>query len=224
MVALIFLIACDKAKESSSPTTATDTTGTAPPPPKFVAVNYIEFNKIGRISKFRSSVGHDYHDDFEQCRSMKHYYEPKSTADWSAIKIYAPVDGNVSRIFEEWAGAQVQIQSRKLPQFFIIIFHVNLTVPLHVGDTLSAGQQIGTHIGPQTMSDVAVGTTADNKWRLISYFEVLEDSLFQQYQARGIARRSDLIITKEARDADTLRCAGDAFVGSGTIENWVVLK
>ena len=33
--------------------------------PKFVSTNYIELEKITRISKFRSSAGHDYSDDFE---------------------------------------------------------------------------------------------------------------------------------------------------------------
>jgi hypothetical protein len=35
--------------------------------PKFVNVNYIELEKIHRISRFRSSEGHDYSDDFESC-------------------------------------------------------------------------------------------------------------------------------------------------------------
>ena len=40
--------------------------------PQFVDVNYIELEKISKISKFRSGMGHDYSDDFESCRSMKH--------------------------------------------------------------------------------------------------------------------------------------------------------
>ena len=44
--------------------------------PKFVNINYIELYKIYCISKFRSAIGHDYSDDFESCRSMKHYFHP----------------------------------------------------------------------------------------------------------------------------------------------------
>jgi hypothetical protein len=216
---------CDKKKQDSSPvSTPIDSAIAIPTIPHFVGTEYIELNKIGRISKFRSSEGHDYHDDFEQCRSMKHYFEPKSSVDWSGIKLVAPVSGTVSRMFEEWAGTQVQIQSKKYPSIFFIIFHIHLAAPLQVGDTLTAGQLLGTHIGSQTMSDMAVGVSTDKGWELVSYFDVLNDSLFQQYQSRGVTKRSDMIITKEMRNADTLKCAGDVFLGSGAIENWVVLN
>jgi hypothetical protein len=222
---LLCATGCDKKKQESSPVSLPmDSVIAIPTIPHFVGTEYIELNKIGRISKFRSSVGHDYHDDFEQCRSMKHYFEPKSSVNWSDIKLMAPVSGTVSRMFEEWAGTQLQIQSKKYPNIFFIIFHIHLVSPLQVGDTLTAGQLLGTHIGSQTMSDMAVGITTDKGWELISYFDVLNDSLFQQYQLRGVTNRSDMIITKEMRDADTLKCAGDAFLGSGAIEDWVVLK
>jgi len=214
---------CDKKKQDSS-LVSSPIDSAIVILPHFVGTEYIELDKIGRISKFRSSEGHDYHDDFEQCRSMKHYFQPKSSVDWSGIKLVAPVSGTVSRMFEEWAGTQIQIQSKKYPTIFFIIFHIHLIAPLQVGDTLSAGQLLGTHIGSQTMSDMAVGVSTENKWKLVSYFDVLSDSLFQRYQARGVASRGDLIITKETRDADTLKCASDSFLGSGTIENWVVLK
>ncbi len=223
VIVLLFATGCDKKKQDSSLVSTPNDSAIAIIP-HFVGTEYIELNKIGRISKFRSSVGHDYHDDFEQCRSMKHYFEPKSSVDWSGIKLVAPVSGTVSRMFEEWAGTQVQIQSKKYPTIFFIIFHIQLAAPLQVGDMLIAGQLLGTHIGSQTMSDMAVGVTTVKGWALISYFDVLSDSLFQQYQARGVTKRSDMIITKEVRDADTLKCAGDAFLGSGVIEDWVVLK
>lgn len=63
--------------------------------PRFVADNYLDLAVIEKISRFRSSVGHDYHDQFEGCRSMKHYFFPRSAADWSTIPIYAPVSGAV---------------------------------------------------------------------------------------------------------------------------------
>jgi hypothetical protein len=221
--ALLCATGCDKKKQDSSPVSAPIDSAIAILP-HFVGTEYIELDQISRISKFRSSEGHDYHDDFEQCRSMKHYFQPKSSVDWSGIKLVAPVSGTVSRMFEEWAGTQVQIQSKKYPSIFFIIFHIHLAAPLRVGDTLTEGQLLGTHIGSQTMSDMAVGVSTDNKWKLISYFDVLSDSLFQRYQTRGVVARSDMIVTKEARDADTLKCAGDSFLGSGAIENWVVLK
>ena len=192
--------------------------------PKFVGIDYIELSQIYRISKFRSSEGHNYSDEFESCRSMKHYFNPKGGVDWGSIKVFAPVSGTVSRMFVEWAGTQVQIRSSKYPAFFFIIFHINLANPLTVGDTVRAGQQLGTHIGSQTMSDIAVGVNTPGGWKLVSYFDTMTDSLFQSYKARGVSARSDLIISKAARDADSLSCNGETFTTSGTIGNWVNLN
>ncbi len=192
--------------------------------PKFVAADYIELGKIARISKFRSSEGHDYSDDFEHCRSMKHYFNPKDNIDWSTIKIFSPVRGTVLKIFQEWAGTQIQIRSKEYPAFFFIIFHVNLISPLNVGDTITVGELLGTHIGSQTMSDIAVGVSTPGGWKLISYFDVMTDSVFQNYQLRGLNSRADVIISKAERDANSLTCNGDTFTNSGTLENWVMLN
>ena len=192
--------------------------------PQFVGADYVELNNIQLISKFRSGIGHDYSDDFESCRSMKHYFLPNDGMDWSALKIFSPVNGTVDGIHEEWAGTQVQIKSEEYPAFFFIIFHVNLTDSLNVGDIIAAGQQIGTHIGSQTMSDIAVEVSTPNGWKLVSYFDVMTDSVFQDYQARGLTSRNDAIIFKETRDADPLACNGEEFIGNGNLENWVSLN
>lgn len=192
--------------------------------PKFAGIDYIELAAIHRISKLRSSVGHDYWDDFEHCRSMKHYFEPKDTINWSTIKISSPVTGTIFNVYQEWAGTQVHIKSDAYPAFFIIIFHISLWNPLNTGDKVAAGQLLGTHIGPQTMSDVAVGVNTPNGWKLVSYFDVMTDSVFHGYQLRGLGSRSDVIISKQARDSDTLSCNGETFMNSGTLENWVVLN
>lgn len=191
--------------------------------PKFAGVDYIELGKIDRISKFRSGIGHDYSDNFESCRSMKHYFDPKSDVDWSTIKIFSPVKGTVSNIHQEWTGGtQVRIKSEEYPAFYFIIFHVNLTNPLNVGDVITAGQQLGTGEG----SDIAVEVNTPSGWKfkLVSYFDVMSDSVFQGYQARGLSSRSDAIISREARDADPLTCSGETFTNSGTLENWVTLN
>ena len=191
--------------------------------PQFVGVDYIELDTIHQISKFRSGIGHDYSDDFESCRSMKHYFQPNDSVDWSEVEIYSPVDGTVSRMYEEWAGTQVQIRSEVYPAFFFIIFHINLTSSLSVGDIVAAGQKLGTHVGSQTMSDIAVGDSTPNGWKLVSYFEVMTDSLFQDYQERGLNSRNDAIISSEARDADPLSCDGEEFTDSGNLKNWETL-
>jgi hypothetical protein len=192
--------------------------------PRFVEVDYIELSKIARISRFRSGVGHDYPDDFESCRSMKHYFEPARAADWARVQIRSPVAGTVAGLEREWAGVQVRIRSREFPAFCIIVFHVRLRQPLAVGDSLAAGQLLGTHVGNETVSDLAVGVNTPRGWKLLSYFDVMTDRLFHQYKRRGLNARSDAIISKAARDREPLSCTGATFQNPDTLTNWVTLR
>jgi len=190
--------------------------------PLFVASDYIELESMGRISRFRSGAGHDYSDDFESCRSMKHYFEP-NVANWSDVPVFSPVEGTVYNLTEEWAGTQTWIQSSNYPAFFFILFHVDLTNSLVLGDSVAAGEQIGTHIGDQTTSDIAVGVNTPTGWKLISFFDVMTEALFADYTNRGVMARSDLIISEAERDADPLVCDGETFADPGSLTNWVDL-
>jgi hypothetical protein len=181
--------------------------------PQFVNTVYIDLAKISRLSKFRSSAGHDYSDftqfgadalkdaagKVEGCRSMKHYF----VAPDSTVKIFAPVEGTVTSIREGWAGHQVEITSTAMPDFHFIIFHVKLGAPLTVGQKLGEGQQLGTHIGLDTWSDMAVWVETPVGRHLISYFETLTDSAFAAFTARGVGSRNQLIPTKEERDVQS---------------------
>jgi hypothetical protein len=192
--------------------------------PKFVETNYIELIDIYRISKFRSAVGHDYSDGFEQCRSMKHYFEPRNDVDWTKVKICSPVTGKITRVEQEWSGTKIEIASDDFPAFRFSIFHINLSAPFVVDDKVTSGQLLGTHIGSQTMSDISVIVNDPTRQgRMISYFEVITDDLFNEYSLRGVNMRDDMIISKAIRDANPLSCSGDTFITADTLENWVVL-
>lgn len=191
--------------------------------PRFITADYIELDKINEISKFRSGIGHNYSDAYETCRSMKHYFEPKADVDWSSIKIFSPVDGTITNFFQEQVGGtQIWIRPTSDPEYEVRIFHVNLDTSLKIGDTVTSGQQLGTHIGSQTTSDIAVATTSDGQWRLVSYFDVMTEEVFVNYLERGITSPDDMIISKEARDADPLSYipGTDIFATGGTISNW----
>jgi hypothetical protein len=123
----------------------------------------------------------------------------------------------------EYAGTQIWIQPTEYPAFQFRIFHVALVSGLDVGDAVAEGQLLGHHGGDETMSDIAVCVATPGGSRLVSYFDVMSDALFQQYQARGVLSRSQLIITKQERDADPLTCDGETFTSSGHLENWVQL-
>jgi len=197
----------------------------------FVKHDYIELDKIANISRFRSGEGHDYPDTYEKCSSMKHYYRPKNDVDASAIKIFSPVDGEIFITFdEEVGGTQVYIKSDLKPDHYFAIFHINLKDGIEKGVKVKAGEQIGTHIGDQTWSDIAVMTgNPPEDFHLISYFDVISDDLFANYKARGVESRESLIITKEQRAADPLNCneedkEDEKFGNPGTIENWVYMN
>ena len=192
--------------------------------PELVEADYIELAKIAGISKFRSAAGHDYSDGFESCRSMKHYFKPGEDIDWSGVKIFSPVTGVVLRTEEEWAGNKMEIQADKCPAFTFIIFHVKLDKELRQGGKVAAGQVLGCHVGKQTCSDIAVSIDTPKGRRLVSYFEVMPDRLFERYRARGLASREAVIISKELRDAHPLTCRDGEFTSRGQGQDWMALS
>ncbi|MBN1892948.1 hypothetical protein JW906_00555 [bacterium] len=122
-VVVLFLSGCGGKKKNMVENADPYTAGL----PRFVHVNFIEPARMERISRFRSSVGHDYSDDFEHCRSMKHYFMPDGSGDWSEVRVYAPVDGFVSLFFDEWiGGTQIWLTSSEYPDFEFDMFHVHL--------------------------------------------------------------------------------------------------
>ncbi len=189
--------------------------------PRFAGANYIALDKIGRISKFRSGEGHDDSDSFESCRNMKHYFDPESE-DPSTVGIFSPVDGTIIGTIEE-GGTSFGISPDENGAFYFVIFHVDLAAPLNPGDVVTAGQQLGTHSEAVQASDILVGVHTPDGLKLVSYFDVMTDSLFASYQARGMNSRSDAIISKEERDADPLACDDSEFADSGNLEGWVTL-
>ena len=202
--------------------------------PQFVDSSYLELNKIGKISKFRSGMGHDYSDDFESCRSMKHYFSP-NVEDYSLVEIFSPVDGVVVSMNES-NGIRINIKSSEHPEYQFIIFHINPLPDLEIGDTVSEGERIGNHINNTTISDIAVQRYVLHegifKKQLLSYFEVMTDEHFNgNYLGPEINSRSDIIINLTERDANPLICEGEEFIGEthadggyGSISNWAQLN
>lgn len=193
--------------------------------PKFIGSDYIELAKIARMSRFRSGIGHDYSDDVERCRSMKHYFQPRGDVDWGTVSIFGPVAGKVSEMrLETTFGTQMQIVPNEQPAMTIIIFHVRPEAALAVGSAVTPGQRLGTHIGSQTMSDIAIRVQTPRGARFVSYFDAMSDSLFQGYVARGVATRSAMIVSASERDANPLSCVGEQFQGQGSLPNWINLQ
>jgi hypothetical protein len=165
---------------------------------------------------------------------MKHYFDPGIYSN-DTIRIFSPVNGKVIRIFSEWAGNQIQIQSTDYPAFTFILFHVNSIPSIQENIEVQPGQLLGYHIGSMTMSDIAVkvntsvnGPKADSisqpGLRLFSIFQLMSDSLFYNFQLKGIANRNDIIISEEDRNSSPLNCNGEVFQNEGSLQNWIVLQ
>lgn len=192
--------------------------------PKF-SVLYINLAKISKVSRFRSGIGHDYSDFVEHCRSMKHYFYPSDTADWSRVEIFAPVSGTLTRVEQESSGYKYEIQSSEYPPFRFVIFHLNPSQIRQPGEKVTKYEKLGNHVGSSTFSDIAVIVNDPTKQgRMVSYFQTLTDESFQLFKLRGVSSRDSFIISREQRDASPLICNGDQFAGEGILENWVILK
>jgi hypothetical protein len=204
---------------SASPWTTYDVTTNGLP--LLVEANYIDLESIDRVSLFRSSSGHDFVDDFEVCRSMKHYFLPLSTVDWSEIEVYSPIQGKIVGWANEGdKGSTLTIESSAFPGVAVTVFHVSLALPPKIGDVVSAGDNLGTHYGSDSDSDIAVGIVTPDGYMLVSYFDVMTDDVFQEYEARGASSRDRFVITAAERDADPLTCEGEEFSSGGTLPEW----
>jgi hypothetical protein len=196
------------------------------PFPKFVLKDYLPLSEIESITKFRSGVGHDYSDQYESNRSMKHYYAPKpqyreGNGTNHDLKLYSPINGTIAEIKPESRilsngqvqGYQVHITPDNYPMFDVILFHVNCLDGISVGVHVAAGQWLGyADMRESYTSDIAVaciygappvynwGGPSDRGFKYLSVFQVMADALFAQYQERGVATRTQPIITKEYRD------------------------
>ncbi len=157
---------------------------------------------------------------------MKHYFSPKVGVSAATMQIFAPVDGTVLAVDPEQSGFGLQLGIRPTaqPAFRVIIFHLTPGLTLRVGDTIRAGQLLGNHYGTNTDADIAVSVNSTEGYRLVSWFEVINDAVFDEWRAAGIGSREDMIISRAARDADPLSCDGETFTTQGTIPSWVSLR
>ena len=206
-----------------------------------MGVDWIELDKIGGMSRFRSGIGHDFShlDVYEEwsCRSMKHYYFMRSSDNLT--NVFSPVNAEVIELIGEGKGdeantritgqsvglSNVQVRMRVTDSdytaFVVILFHVDLGVLLRVGDTISAGQLLGKKSEQVNGLDIAIYADTPQGKRLVSYFDVINDNVFQEYVNRGVVSREMMIISKKQRDANLLSCTGVYFDHPGSLPGLV---
>jgi hypothetical protein len=196
-------------------------------PPRVLTASYLDLGAVERISRFRSAIGHSFTDGSgETCRSMKHYFQPKPSVDWTSVNVYAPSAGSILQIAPDGAfGSRLVLRPRDLAALEITLFHVNPDPGIVLNGWIESGDRIGRHASSGTMSDIAVSFGPRQTGTLVSYFQVMSDDVFAQYQARGIPSRDAAIITRAERDADAVPCVGESpFLVTGTLSNWLSLN
>ncbi len=212
--------------------------------PKIAKFNFTDLDKFSRMSKIRSAVGHNYsyktdEDDptRQNCKSMKHYLIPIGAAKthgaysttphtfkWMTIKFYSPVNGIINHIeytenqFGTEANFGIQATDTPAKGYYFDYYHIALDPNLKVGSTIKAGQQVGTLGNENSYSEIAVSASiSKTKIHLISFLEVASDEIFNLYKNRGVNSPSDVIITRQERDANPLPCDNSEagwFIGS----------
>lgn len=208
--------------------------------PKFIESDFTQLDRIAQISKFRSGAGHSFTDGTESCRNMKHYFSPFAEyRENHTVEIFSPVNGSITSVLNDGHGASdgltnkvIQIRPDDQPAFTCEFFHCDLvSAAVVTGKKVQAGELLGharlyyDDLDEYAFSfDVAVWAQTPSGPRLLSYFDALTDNVFGHYVSRGIESKGDLIISKEARDADPIQCDADEFLSGGTLENWVTLS
>jgi hypothetical protein len=214
-------------------------------PPGLVA-NFVDLNKVSRVSKFRSCTGHSTvpQDGREMKRNMKHYITlyPEYKKE-NSVEIFSPYDGYVALIMNEeiWVAPQRKSILNILPinQWMFSVIHVKPKEGLGIGSKVKAGELIGYGTFLQYPEfdpsfDAVYGTMGippkriDN-WnspygKLDSIFNHMSTEVLAEYEQKGLTREST-ILSKEERDNNpcTYRDAGPYFENSGS-NDWVELK
>mgnify|MGYP001377707915 CR=1 FL=1 len=172
---------------------------------KIASSNIISVSQLDDISLFRSSAGHDASDDFENCRSMKHYLEPTQKSN-QINSVYAPVSGTIVSMDTEEGGGfvddnltnqRVGIKSSSNSAYEITLYHVDLLPELNLalGDEVTAGELLGYGRLVRVNSDDPDGTIADasNDFDIsvgiatmegtanISFFNIVSDNVFNEF-------------------------------------------
>ena len=189
--------------------------------PKIAHNSVLPARKIARLSKFRSSARHSATDNVESCRSMKHYLETnfKKPEDARMQKVSSPINGQIVYIFdsqEDQYGQDVVIQSTEQSAFKIRLYHLTLSPEFKPGDLVTSGQELGFVYARdlnegenpnnfKATMDVELWVRRPEGTRLISFFEILDDAAFIQFEHAGLTQPWKEKLYLEHNDPQVLR-------------------
>lgn len=184
-----------------------------------IASNPFDLNDIEKISRYRSSSGHDYTDASETCRSMKHYIYPYDHRP-EVVEIKSPFKGRVIGFHndDEIIGddgihnQHIILEPINQQGMEFHFFHTKLVAPLKLGQIVNEGEHLAwadfvRNGGAGSDIDIAIHLQTSAGRRNASYFDLVTDTAFQEFAAwSGLQSRDDFKISKAARDANPLQC------------------
>ncbi len=161
---------------------------------------HVELDKIKKISRYRSSAGHNFVDySGESCVNLKHYFHTYAEGELdenvelpTSLNYYAPANGTIVsmsqvRINEDPTDYEIDIRLADNENVIVRLFHVNPISSLNVGTEVLSGQQIGSapliHL---RSGDFAVYILTKQGYRHISMFEIMSTDTLNSYIEKGI--------------------------------------
>lgn len=211
--------------------------------PPILTANFVDLDKVEKISKFRSCQGHTVvsQDESESKRSMKHYVRlNEQHKNTGKVGLYSPFDGYVMGMHsdpEEKLEGSISIGTKNSAWEFTIE-HINILSEIKNRQKVKAGELFG--YVPGDGFDVIYSVYADevkviDSWtspfaKLDSIFNHMSNKAFAEYQKRGVENRNKFIYTREYRDSNPCRYLDGDDVQSAQLndlehpEDWIYLK
>jgi len=212
-------------------------------PSPVLTANFIDLDKVDKISKFRSCQGHTVvpQDESESARNMKHYVVLKPEySGQEKVEIFSPLDGFIQGIRsnpKEGLEGEIWIGQEHTP-WAVSFEHINLLDRLKEGQEVKAGELIG--FVSNKGIDVVYATGGDGVKIIDGYaspfgaldsaFSHMSAEIIGKYQTKGIDSAETLIYSREYRDQNPCRYSTGSQAGGGQLndfehpEDWIFLK
>lgn len=197
--------------------------------PQFVASPIIQPEHLGSISKFRSGFGENVTSGDETCSNMQQHLLPPSNAGFfdanalpaktidaaKNIPVFIPVDGKILSInpASNGQGSVIRFRANDQKAYIFSLIQVYPLDDLKIGDTLNAGDRIGSKTPQQSVIISVEAQTIFSGRVLVPFTSLLTESAFtENFANRAEGGRSVYVITRKTRAQEKLTCDGNKFV------------
>jgi len=183
---------------------------------KFVTANFVNFEQIDSITKYRSCYGHNAGriiDSGEPVSSLKHYVNVnyEDLEEGERVKVYAPFDGRIIGSYSRELDNDKHIFLKPKGSLWAMGFdHVEPFEQVKLGYKFSAGELLGyatinkdhPDIGG---FDVETGYVFQLDYGSDSVFNHMTDKTLVQFAEYGVTPEN-IIVSRDEREANPCEC------------------